>query len=75
MTILLHKDHDKRTKAYNLQRYKDQNGNWVELHKNKRPRGKVFMRLHDVEWAALGDNLRKVEVLCRTILAECGTCD
>ena len=64
-----------RTKAYNLTRYEDQNGNLVEVRKNRLPRGKTFKRLHDIEWRAMGEDLKRIERLCRSILADYGDSD
>ena len=49
MTIMLHKDRRKATRAFNLTRFTDQNGRHVELRKNKLPRGKLWRRLHNID--------------------------
>ena len=66
----LHQDISRRAKCYNLTRYKNQNGKWVELRKNKMPRGNVWRRLMDCEWQALAVRTDSAVRICKLILAD-----
>ena len=57
MTYIIHKDLSKQTKAYNIRRFKDQNGRSVEVRGNRLPRGKAFETLSRIQWRAMGSRL------------------
>ncbi len=59
MTVFISNDPLFRGDAcFYLNRYKDQNGNHVEVRKNKLPRGDAFQRLMQVQRQAIHKRLK-----------------
>ncbi len=70
MTTYIHKDRGLCSSAFNIRRFKDQNGRWIESRSNNLPRGSVFKRLLDLEWSQQGEAFRGLLAQAKELLDE-----